>query len=159
MNEHTWLLQHGWSLDPLLGWPNQTAKPPQRRPRDLVSKTTWRTMAHHIKHKNLKITCQNHVHRPNGQISREYHTQKFSQVQRYMQEISLQIFTPSQSTHCTHLDCPIKRGSRTVPPSINGTPKRRQNTPKMASEATIRISHQIASSNPPLIDRPTSQHY
>ena len=28
---------------------------------------------------------------------------------------------------------PMRRGRRTVPPSISGTPQRRQNTPKIAS--------------------------
>ena len=55
--------------------------------------------------------------------------------------------TSSHST--TYRDCPMRRGNRTVPPSIRGTPKRRQNTPNTASDAVIRISHQIASSNPP----------
>lgn len=44
---------------------------------------------------------------------------------------------------------PIRRGSRTVPPSTRGTPQRLQNTPKTAScSATLR-SHQSASSSPP----------
>lgn len=44
---------------------------------------------------------------------------------------------------------PISRGSRTVPPSINGTPQRRQNTPSVASDSATRRSHQSASSSPP----------
>ena len=44
---------------------------------------------------------------------------------------------------------PTIRGSRTVPPSIRGTPQRRQNTPNTAlAEATLR-SHHKASSRPP----------
>ena len=38
--------------------------------------------------------------------------------------------------------CPMMRGSRTVPRSHSGTPKRRQNTPKIASSAATRRSHQ-----------------
>ena len=45
--------------------------------------------------------------------------------------------------------CPISRGSRTVPPSISGTPQRRQNTPMIASSSTTRMSHHSASSRPP----------
>ena len=45
--------------------------------------------------------------------------------------------------------CPISRGSRTVPPSISGTPQRRQKTPKTASSSTTRRSHHSASSRPP----------
>lgn len=44
---------------------------------------------------------------------------------------------------------PISRGSRTVPPSIRGTPQRRQNTPNTASSSATRRSHQSASSSPP----------
>ena len=36
-----------------------------------------------------------------------------------------------------------------MPPSISGTPQRRQKTPKTASSSAIRRSHQIASSSPP----------
>lgn len=36
---------------------------------------------------------------------------------------------------------PISRGSWTVPPSIKGTPQRRQNTPSTASSSTTRRSH------------------
>src|SRR5690606_40571061 len=36
---------------------------------------------------------------------------------------------------------PTRRGRRTVPPSISGTPKRRQNTPKYASSSITRRSH------------------
>jgi hypothetical protein len=41
------------------------------------------------------------------------------------------------------------RGSRHVPPSINGTPQRRQNTPSTASSSITRRSHHSASSSPP----------
>ena len=41
------------------------------------------------------------------------------------------------------------RGSRTVPPSISGTPQRRQKTPSTASSSTTRRSHHSASSSPP----------
>ena len=44
---------------------------------------------------------------------------------------------------------PISRGRRTAPPSIRGTPKRRQNTPSVASSAITRRSHHSASSSPP----------
>ena len=44
---------------------------------------------------------------------------------------------------------PISRGSRTVPPSISGTPQRRQNTPSVASDSATRRSHQSANSRPP----------
>ena len=44
---------------------------------------------------------------------------------------------------------PIRRGSRTVPPSISGTPQRRQNTPSTASSSATRRSHHSASSSPP----------
>ena len=44
---------------------------------------------------------------------------------------------------------PTMRGSRTVPPSISGTPQRRQNTPKVAPRAATRRSHISASSSPP----------
>ena len=44
---------------------------------------------------------------------------------------------------------PISRGRRTVPPSISGTPQRRQNTPKTASSSATRRSHHSASSSPP----------
>ena len=46
-------------------------------------------------------------------------------------------------------DWPMRRGSRTVPPSISGTPQRRQNTPNTALSSTTRRSHQQASSSPP----------
>ncbi len=46
-------------------------------------------------------------------------------------------------------DAPMSRGSRTVPPSISGTPQRRQKTPKVASSSATRRSHQRASSRPP----------
>lgn len=45
--------------------------------------------------------------------------------------------------------CPTIRGRRTLPPSISGTPKRRQNTPQMASSAITRRSASSASSSPP----------
>ena len=44
---------------------------------------------------------------------------------------------------------PIRAGSRTVPPSISGTPNRRQKTPRTASSSATRRSHQAASSRPP----------
>ena len=44
---------------------------------------------------------------------------------------------------------PISRGSRTVPPSISGTPQRRQKTPSTASSSATRRSHHSASSSPP----------
>ena len=44
---------------------------------------------------------------------------------------------------------PIRRGRRNVPPSISGTPQRRQKTPKTASASATRRSHQAASSRPP----------
>lgn len=46
-------------------------------------------------------------------------------------------------------DWPIKRGSRTVPPSTRGTPHLRQKTPKKALFSQTRISHHNASSSPP----------
>ena len=51
---------------------------------------------------------------------------------------------------------PTIRGSRTVPRSHNGTPKRRQNTPKTASSAATRRSHQRASSIPPATAYPST---
>src|SRR5262249_25302158 len=45
-------------------------------------------------------------------------------------------------------DCPIRRARRNVPPSIRGTPQRRQNTPKVAPSSATRRSHQSASSRP-----------
>ena len=45
--------------------------------------------------------------------------------------------------------CPTIRGRRTVPPSISGTPHRRQKTPIIASSSTTRISHHSANSRPP----------
>jgi hypothetical protein len=41
------------------------------------------------------------------------------------------------------------RGRRTVPPSISGTPQRRQNTPNTAEASATRISQNSDSSNPP----------
>ena len=52
--------------------------------------------------------------------------------------------------------CPMMRGSRTVPRSHSGTPKRRQNTPKTASSAATRRSHQSASSMPPATAYPST---
>lgn len=51
---------------------------------------------------------------------------------------------------------PIRRGRRTVPPSISGTPKRRQKTPKVALRATMRRSHRSASSSPPATAWPST---
>jgi hypothetical protein len=51
---------------------------------------------------------------------------------------------------------PTTRGSRTVPPSISGTPHRRQNTPNVAVSATTRRSHQSASSRPPATACPST---
>ena len=51
---------------------------------------------------------------------------------------------------------PMIRGSRTVPRSHSGTPKRRQNTPKTASSAATRRSHQSASSRPPATANPST---
>lgn len=47
------------------------------------------------------------------------------------------------------LACPMRRGRRTVPPSIRGTPHRRQKTPSVAFSSTTRRSHHSASSSPP----------
>ena len=44
---------------------------------------------------------------------------------------------------------PISRGRRTVPPSMSGTPHRRQKTPNTAFSSTTRRSHHRASSRPP----------
>ena len=44
---------------------------------------------------------------------------------------------------------PMSRGSRTVPPSISGTPQRRQKTPNTPVSSAIRRSHHKASSRPP----------
>src|SRR5579862_569595 len=46
-------------------------------------------------------------------------------------------------------ECPISRGSRTVPRSTSGTPNLRQKTPKTASAEATRRSHHNASSSPP----------
>ena len=51
---------------------------------------------------------------------------------------------------------PTMRGSRTVPRSHSGTPKRRQNTPKIASSAATRRSHHSASSMPPATAYPST---
>ena len=50
---------------------------------------------------------------------------------------------------------PISRGRRTVPPSISGTPKRRQNTPNTAVVLATRRSHHSASSRPPATQWPS----
>ena len=50
----------------------------------------------------------------------------------------------------------MSRGSRTVPPSISGTPHRRQKTPNVASSAATRRSHQSASSRPPATAYPST---
>ena len=44
---------------------------------------------------------------------------------------------------------PTMRGKPHRPPSISGTPHRRQNTPSTASDSTTRRSHHSASSRPP----------
>ena len=46
-------------------------------------------------------------------------------------------------------DIPITLGRRTVPPSISGTPQRRQKTPKVAPSSATRRSASKASSSPP----------
>jgi len=51
---------------------------------------------------------------------------------------------------------PMSRGSRTVPPSISGTPQRRQNTPNTAVSSAIRRSHHRASSRPPATAYPAT---
>src|SRR2546428_5268938 len=51
---------------------------------------------------------------------------------------------------------PMSRGRRTVPRSISGTPQRRQKTPKTASVAATRRSHQSASSRPPATAYPST---
>ena len=61
------------------------------------------------------------------------------------------------STRSIARPAPIRRGSRTVPPSISGTPHRRQSTPKTAFSSATRRSHQIASSSPPATADPRSQ--
>ncbi len=48
------------------------------------------------------------------------------------------------------------RERRIVPPSISGTPQRRQKTPKTASRAATRRSHQRASSRPPATAWPST---
>ena len=45
---------------------------------------------------------------------------------------------------------------RTVPPSIRGTPRRRQRTPKRAVVAATRRSHHAASSRPPATACPST---
>ncbi len=54
------------------------------------------------------------------------------------------------------LDAPTARGRRTVPPSISGTPQRRQKTPNVASSSTTRRSHHSASSSPPATAYPAT---
>ncbi len=49
---------------------------------------------------------------------------------------------------------PTMRGSRCVPPSINGTPKRRSVNPSRALSVAIRRSHHSASSSPPARHQP-----
>ena len=49
---------------------------------------------------------------------------------------------------------PTIRGSRWVPPSISGTPKRRSVKPRRASAVATRRSHQSASSSPPASAQP-----
>src|SRR3954468_192034 len=49
---------------------------------------------------------------------------------------------------------PPSRGSRWVPPSISGTPKRRSVKPSVDPSAAIRRSHQSASSLPPATHQP-----
>src|SRR5438552_937659 len=51
---------------------------------------------------------------------------------------------------------PMSRGRRTVPRSTSGTPQRRQKTPKTASVAATRRSHQSASSRPPATANPST---
>src|SRR5437667_8767947 len=51
---------------------------------------------------------------------------------------------------------PMRRGRRTVPRSTSGTPQRRQKTPKTASVAATRRSHQSASSRPPATAYPST---
>ena len=53
-------------------------------------------------------------------------------------------------------ETPIRRGSRTVPPSISGTPHRRQNTPNTAPSSATRRSHHSASSSPPATAYPAT---
>lgn len=53
-------------------------------------------------------------------------------------------------------EVPISRGSRTVPPSISGTPQRRLNTPKVASSSATLRSHHSASSSPPATAYPAT---
>ena len=49
---------------------------------------------------------------------------------------------------------PTIRGSRWVPPSISGTPKRRSVNPSLAVSVATRRSHQSASSSPPARHQP-----
>src|SRR5579883_426788 len=51
---------------------------------------------------------------------------------------------------------PMSRGSRTVPPSISGTPQRRQKTPNFAVSDATRRSHHRASSSPPATAYPST---
>ncbi len=59
------------------------------------------------------------------------------------------------STRSRAREAPIRRGSRTVPPSISGTPQRRQKTPSTASSAATLRSHHAASSSPPATAYPS----
>ena len=45
--------------------------------------------------------------------------------------------------------CPTMRGSRTVVPSLIGTPQRRENTPNTAVSSTMRMSQNSATPSPP----------
>src|SRR5438105_4985310 len=53
-------------------------------------------------------------------------------------------------------EAPIRRGRRTVPRSISGTPKRRQKTPNTAPSAATLRSHQQATSSPPATAWPST---
>ncbi len=58
------------------------------------------------------------------------------------------------STRSSARPRPTTSGSRAVPPSMRGTPHRRQNTPSTASSSITRRSHQSASSRPPATAKP-----
>src|SRR5262249_20307057 len=51
---------------------------------------------------------------------------------------------------------PSRRARRMVPPSMRGTPQRRQKTPNTASRAATRRSHHAASSRPPATAYPST---
>jgi hypothetical protein len=53
-------------------------------------------------------------------------------------------------------EAPIRRGRRTVPRSISGTPNRRQKTPNTAPSAATRRSAQQATSSPPATAWPST---